>query len=136
MGAPRLHGYLRNHCKNWLQSFLLDLDHRFHYFYDDEEFAWYNMCNNFFFDECQRRKFIRFLKIKRLETSFICFCRCLCAISRITLWPKQKSRGEYTFNVAILLFSFTEFKIADWSLYIHSQLLKTNQVEHAPKYNM
>uniref|UniRef100_A0A1B0FHU2 CTCHY-type domain-containing protein n=1 Tax=Glossina morsitans morsitans TaxID=37546 RepID=A0A1B0FHU2_GLOMM len=64
MGAPRLHGYLRNHCKNWLQSFLLDLDHRFHYFYDDEEFAWYNMCNNFFFDECQRRKFIRFLKIK------------------------------------------------------------------------
>uniref|UniRef100_A0A1A9WC66 CCHC-type domain-containing protein n=1 Tax=Glossina brevipalpis TaxID=37001 RepID=A0A1A9WC66_9MUSC len=64
LGAPRLHGYLRNHCKTWLQSFLLDFDHRFFYFYDDDEFAWYNMCNNHFFDECQKREFLRFLKIQ------------------------------------------------------------------------
>ena len=60
MGAPRLHGYLRSNHAN-IQSFLLDLDQRFYQFYDDSEFAWYNMCNNYFFDNEQRKHLEKFL---------------------------------------------------------------------------
>lgn len=48
MGAPRLHEYLKIHS-NGIQSYLLDIDKRFLDFYGDDEFAWYNMFNNYFF---------------------------------------------------------------------------------------
>ncbi|XP_017482916.1 PREDICTED: zinc finger CCHC domain-containing protein 4 [Rhagoletis zephyria] len=60
MGAPRLHAYLRSNSTN-VQSFLLDFDYRMFYFYEDDNFAWYNMCNNHFFDHNQRLYFEKFL---------------------------------------------------------------------------
>lgn len=65
MGAPRLHAHLINMCSASIKSFLLDFDYRFYYFYNDHEYAWYNMCNNHFFDELQKQEFFRFLKCKR-----------------------------------------------------------------------
>lgn len=65
MGAPRLHCYLSSKPSNQVKSYLLDLDHRFIYFYDDTSFAWYNMCNNHFFDELQKQEFFKFLKCQR-----------------------------------------------------------------------
>lgn len=63
MGAPRLHAFLHNSYSE-IQSFLLDFDHRMFFFYDDNNFAWYNMCNNYFFDNQQRLNFEKFLKCK------------------------------------------------------------------------
>ncbi|XP_067626614.1 rRNA N6-adenosine-methyltransferase ZCCHC4 [Eurosta solidaginis] len=59
IGAPRLHAHLRNTC-HYVKSFLLDFDYRMFHFYDDC-FAWYNMCNNHFFDDAQRQEFDEFL---------------------------------------------------------------------------
>ncbi|XP_037810780.1 rRNA N6-adenosine-methyltransferase ZCCHC4 [Lucilia sericata] len=64
IGAPRLHAHLQNMCSANIKSFLLDFDYRFYYFYNDQEYAWYNMCNNYFFDELQKQEFFRFLKCK------------------------------------------------------------------------
>ncbi|XP_013108293.2 rRNA N6-adenosine-methyltransferase ZCCHC4 [Stomoxys calcitrans] len=71
MGAPRLHAHLSNLWPNTIKSFLLDFDHRFYYFYNDQQFCWYNMCNNHFFDELQRQEFFKFLKCKSNERSLI-----------------------------------------------------------------
>lgn len=65
IGAPRLHAHLINHCSPAIKSFLLDLDYRFYYFYQDDQYAWFNMCNNYFFDELQKQEFYRFLKCNR-----------------------------------------------------------------------
>ncbi|XP_053964926.1 rRNA N6-adenosine-methyltransferase ZCCHC4 [Anastrepha ludens] len=70
MGAPRLHAYIRNECTE-MRSFLLDFDHRMFYFYDDDNFAWYNMCNNHFFDQAQRKQFKKFLKCEPDEKLLI-----------------------------------------------------------------
>uniref|UniRef100_W8C4Y5 Zinc finger CCHC domain-containing protein 4 n=1 Tax=Ceratitis capitata TaxID=7213 RepID=W8C4Y5_CERCA len=61
MGAPRLHAYLRNEHPE-IRSFLLDFDHRMYFFYHDYDYAWYNMCNNHFFDQAQHLQFEKFLK--------------------------------------------------------------------------
>ncbi|XP_005186567.2 rRNA N6-adenosine-methyltransferase ZCCHC4 [Musca domestica] len=71
MGAPRLHCYLSSKPSNQVKSYLLDLDHRFIYFYDDTSFAWYNMCNNHFFDELQKQEFFKFLKCQSDERLLI-----------------------------------------------------------------
>ncbi|CAD7089409.1 unnamed protein product [Hermetia illucens] len=61
MGAPRLHEYLKIHS-NGIQSYLLDIDKRFLDFYGDDEFAWYNMFNNYFFlGNRQQDEFEKFL---------------------------------------------------------------------------
>uniref|UniRef100_A0A034VWI4 Zinc finger CCHC domain-containing protein 4 n=1 Tax=Bactrocera dorsalis TaxID=27457 RepID=A0A034VWI4_BACDO len=70
MGAPRLHAFLVNNFSE-IQSFLLDFDHRLFFFYDDKNFAWYNMCNNHFFDKQQSLIFEKFLKCTPKEKLLI-----------------------------------------------------------------
>lgn len=70
IGTPRLHAYIKKHLED-VESFLLDFDHRYFYFYDDDQFAWYNMCNNHFFDEKQRSTFHKFLETEQNLALFI-----------------------------------------------------------------
>lgn len=63
IGAPRLHSRLRKLQGNKVpRSFLLDIDWRYLFFYTNTEFAWYNMCNNHYFDSQQRNNFLAFLR--------------------------------------------------------------------------
>ncbi|XP_073845805.1 rRNA N(6)-adenosine-methyltransferase ZCCHC4 [Musca autumnalis] len=71
MGAPRLHCHISSKPSIDIKSYLLDLDHRFIYFYDDSSFGWYNMCNNHFFDELQKQEFFKFLKCQSDERLLI-----------------------------------------------------------------
>ncbi|XP_019555251.3 rRNA N6-adenosine-methyltransferase ZCCHC4 isoform X3 [Aedes albopictus] len=47
LGAPRLHEHLL--VKTDIKSLLLDIDRRFHWFYDQSQYVSYNMFNHFFF---------------------------------------------------------------------------------------
>ncbi|XP_014291204.1 rRNA N6-adenosine-methyltransferase ZCCHC4 isoform X1 [Halyomorpha halys] len=53
IGAPTIYEQLRN--KNF-KSLLLDIDYRFHWFYDSQEFCWFNMFNCHFFSEEESSK--------------------------------------------------------------------------------
>ncbi|KAL0276919.1 UNVERIFIED_CONTAM: hypothetical protein PYX00_004381 [Menopon gallinae] len=46
IGAPRIHEYVLNECKDEFQSMLLDIDLKYYNFYSEKEFIWYNMFNN------------------------------------------------------------------------------------------
>lgn len=48
IGAPRLHDYIKS--KNVKQSILLDIDKRFQSFNEPQDFCYYNMFNDYFFD--------------------------------------------------------------------------------------
>lgn len=51
IGAPTLHEFLMNNFEKYqIKSILMDIDNRFASFYDEKEFFWYNMFNNYFFD--------------------------------------------------------------------------------------
>ncbi|XP_062559995.1 rRNA N6-adenosine-methyltransferase ZCCHC4 [Armigeres subalbatus] len=48
IGAPRFHEHLLVNAN--IKSILLDIDRRFHWFFDISEYLYYNMFNHFFFD--------------------------------------------------------------------------------------
>ncbi|XP_055855808.1 rRNA N6-adenosine-methyltransferase ZCCHC4 [Episyrphus balteatus] len=72
IGTPRLHAHIQTQMTQ-TDSFLLDFDHRYFYFYDDDQFAWYNMCNNHFFDEKQRSAFEKFITLSDGEENLAFF---------------------------------------------------------------
>ncbi|KAK3912785.1 rRNA N6-adenosine-methyltransferase ZCCHC4 [Frankliniella fusca] len=50
VGAPRIHEFIRSEYPSKMQSLLLDFDHRYHQFYQKEEFVWFNAFNCHWFD--------------------------------------------------------------------------------------
>ncbi|KAJ9592971.1 hypothetical protein L9F63_015341 [Diploptera punctata] len=47
--APRIHELIRSEKSLQMKSLLLDIDYRYHNFYNSEEFCWFNAFNNYFF---------------------------------------------------------------------------------------
>ncbi|XP_034254878.1 rRNA N6-adenosine-methyltransferase ZCCHC4 isoform X2 [Thrips palmi] len=51
IGAPRIHEFVRATHSSDMKSLLLDFDHRYHQFYGDKEFSWFNAFNCHWFLE-------------------------------------------------------------------------------------
>nr|CAD7574859.1 unnamed protein product [Timema californicum] len=49
LGTPRIHECILTDYEGQLTSLLLDIDHRYHNFYNKDQFCWYNSFNNYFF---------------------------------------------------------------------------------------
>lgn len=51
IGAPTIHEHLVNSC---YKSLLLDIDHRYHWFYDSDKYIWFNMFNFHFMGDKEK----------------------------------------------------------------------------------
>ncbi|XP_035229128.1 rRNA N6-adenosine-methyltransferase ZCCHC4-like isoform X2 [Stegodyphus dumicola] len=64
IGTPKVHEFLAKKSSDipGLSSFLMDVDYRYMQFYDQKQFAHYNLFNNHFFGgESSKKKFFKFL---------------------------------------------------------------------------
>ncbi|CAH0564076.1 unnamed protein product [Brassicogethes aeneus] len=66
IGTPRIHEFIKSDCEG-IKSLLLDIDDRFHYFYNTDEFCWYNSFNHHFFFDDAKKVFEDFIKINSDE---------------------------------------------------------------------